>query len=600
MDVVNRDMAGLFPEELLAEVRGRNDIVDVVSSYVTLKRRGSKYWGLCPFHNEKTPSFSVSPDKQLYYCFGCHEGGSVFHFIMRMEHLTFAESVEYLAGRSGIAVTRTEDDAAYRERHRKKERLHEVNRLAARYYHTMLMSERGKPGRNYLQGRGIDEKTMVRFGLGFAPDAWNSLTDALKGQGCSVDELTEAGLIIRKKDAVYDYFRHRVIFPIIDAFGSVAGFGGRLIREGNPKYLNSPETAVFNKRRNLYGVSSLKRKKTVETAVVVEGYMDVIALSAGGIEGAVASLGTAFTREQARLLKRYAKSSAIAYDGDAAGQNAALKALEVFSMEGMPVRVVRMPEGLDPDDLVRVQGTDAFLKAVEHAQDPTDFRLDILKKRADLKVQKDRVAYAVEGAKVIASLIDPAEQDVYITRLQKETGFDKETLLRQVQSGRALGNIEKTTENRLGNYRNNKTSEAAERELLSCMAQSDACARLAEDMISLDDFSDEKHVEIARLLWYALENGEVVPDVAALLDALPDASLTAYAAQVFGTGDNSDKSGLEQTVKECCVRIRRQSIERKVKELQHQLSGSGTDREGRNEILSKIQKLNVEFQNLHN
>ncbi|MFZ5973935.1 MAG: DNA primase [Bacillota bacterium] len=597
--MVNHKMAGLFPEEVLAEVRSRSDIVDVVSAYVTLKRKGTKYWGLCPFHNEKTPSFSISPDKQFYYCFGCHTGGSVFHFIMNMEHLSFAESVEFLAARAGITVARTQEDAAYREKAKKKERLYEVNRLAARFYHSMLMDAHGDHAREYLKNRGVGEKTIQRFGLGFAPDARDTLAEALKTQGCSKDELMDAGLIVRNKDRPYDYFRNRVMFPIMDALGNVVGFGGRLMQEGQPKYLNSPETEVFNKRRNLYGISNLKRLKAAECAVVVEGYMDVIALSAKGVEGAVASLGTAFTREQARLLKRYAKSAAIAYDGDAAGQNAAQKALDVFAMEGLPVRVVRMPEGMDPDDLVSKQGADAFLQALGGAQEPADFRLDLIKARKDLRVQKGRVEYAIEGAKVVAQLGSPAEQAAYIMRLQKETGFDKDTLRRQVEMGGAIEHNEAAGKNRLGNYRNNKTSEAAERELLSCMVQSGDCARLAKQMLSLDDFSDERHLEIARLLWYALENVQSAPDVAALLDALPDEGLTAYAAEVFGSAEKpADQDSLKQNTKECCIRIRRQSIEKKVKELQHQFTVPGTGKETRKEILSQIQELNREFQSL--
>lgn len=591
-------MAGFFPDEVLAEVRGRNDIVDVVSGYVTLRRRGSKYWGLCPFHNEKTPSFSVSADKQFYYCFGCHAGGSVFHFVMNIEHLTFVESVEFLARRAGITVARTQEDGTYLERRKKAERLYEINRLTARYYHALLMGEQGEPAREYLEKRGIGKKTVQRFGLGYAPDRWDALEEALVKEGCNKQELAEAGLIARSGERTYDYFRGRVMFPIVDATGNVVGFGGRVIGDGRPKYLNSPETAVFNKRRNLYGVAALKRVKALECGVVVEGYMDVIALHAAGIEGVVASLGTAFTREQARLLKRYAKSAAIAYDGDAAGQNAAERALDVFAMESFPVRVVRMPQGADPDDLVRAQGREAFLDALANAQEPVDFRLDLIKAGKDLGMQKERVTYAIEGAKVIAQLENPAEQAACIARLQKETGFDRDTLRRQVQTGGAVEYIEESRKNRLGNYRNNKTSEAAEQEILRCMVQSDECVRLAKQMLCPDDFSDERNVEIARLLWYAPEGGQM--DVAALLDAMADQELAAYAAQVFGrVAGDADTGSLTTSARECAVRIRAQSIEKKVKELQHQFAGPGTGREEKKEILMKIQKLNLEFQNLH-
>ena len=594
-------MAGFFPEEVLAEVRGRNDIVDVVSGYVALKRKGSKYWGLCPFHNEKTPSFSVSADKQLYYCFGCHAGGSVFHFVMNMEHLTFAESVEFLAKRAGITVARTQEDEAYRKRKRKAERLHEINRLAARHFHAILTGDGGAPAREYLDRRGVGKQIIRRFGLGYAPDGWDALGEALAKEGCTKEELVEAGLVARSGERTYDTFRGRVMFPIVDAVGNVAGFGGRLLGDGQPKYLNSPETAVFNKRRNLYGVGELKRVKALECALVVEGYMDVLALSAAGIEGAVASLGTAFTREQARLLKRYAKTAAIAYDGDAAGQMAARRALDIFAMESFPVRVVRMPQGTDPDDLVREGGGEAFLQALHNAQEPVDFRLDLIKAEKDLEVQKDRVAYAVEASKVIARLENPAEQAACIARLQKETGFDRDTLRRQVQAGGAVEYIEEARKNRLGNYRNNKTSEAAEQELLRCMVQSGECVRQAKQILCPDDFSDERNVEIARLLWYEAEGGQAPADVAALLDALTDEELTAYAAQVFGGAvRDADPGSLNKSARECAIRIRAQSIDRKVKELQHQFAGPGTGKEAQKEILLQIQKLNLEFQNLQN
>jgi DNA primase len=587
-------MAGLFPEEVLAQVRNHSDIVDVVSNYVTLKRKGSKFWGLCPFHNEKTPSFSVSPDKQFYYCFGCHAGGSVFHFIMNAEHLTFAESVEFLADRAGIPVSRTEDSARYALKKKKKERLYEVNRLAARFYHAALTGEQGEAARKYLTGRGVDGRTARHFGLGYAPDAWDALQGALTGQGCTEDELVDAGLIVRTKGRTHDYFRDRVMFPILDAYGNVIAFGGRLMQDGQPKYLNSPDTGVFNKRRNLYGIAGLKKLKAVERAVLVEGYMDVIGLAAKDVTGAVASLGTAFTREQARLLKRYAKSAVIAYDGDAAGINAALKALDVFEMEALPVRVARMPEGLDPDDVVKSYGREGFERALEQALEPTDFRLDLIRAELDLKVQKDRTTYAVEGAKIVARLDNPAEQAVYIARLQKETGFDADTLQRQVKTGEAVGQNVPVTENRLGNYRNNKTSESAERELLRCMVQSDECASLARQMLSPDDFSQQRNLEIAKVLWYAPGGA------AAVLDAFEDAELSAYAAQVFGQdGPNSEES-LMRTARECCVRIRRQSIENKVRELQQQFSRPGTGREEQAEILRRIQELNAEFQNLQN
>ncbi len=285
-------MAGLYGEDIIAEVRSRNDIVDVISGYVTLKRKGTKYWGLCPFHGEKTPSFSVSPDKQLYYCFGCQSGGSVFNFIMNIENIGFAQSIEVLAERAGIHITKTESDVEYELKRKKKERIFEINRQSAKMYHAILMSQAGNGAREYLKKRGVGDSIIKRFGLGYSPVVCGSISKALLDDGFTEDELLDAAIISKSSERTYEYFRDRIMFPIINEKGNVVAFGGRLMRDGQPKYLNSPETDAFNKRQNLYGIAKLKQAKSIDYALLVEGYMDVIALSANGIGNAVASLGT--------------------------------------------------------------------------------------------------------------------------------------------------------------------------------------------------------------------------------------------------------------------------------------------------------------------
>jgi len=354
----------LYPEQIIEEVRLRNDIVEVVSGYVKLEKKGRSYWGLCPFHNEKTPSFSVEPNKQFFYCFGCNKGGSVIHFIMNIENLEFVEALKFLADRAGIALPETEDPQE-REKAEQRKVILEINRQAARFYFRSLAGKDGLKAQNYLKKRGLLAKTIKQFGLGYAPAEWDGLTRELLKQHFPADLLIKSGLSIRAKSGeLVDRFRDRIMFPIFDIRGNIVGFGGRVLDGSMPKYMNSPDTPVYNKSRELYGLN-YARMSPSKRLLIVEGYMDVISLHQAGIDFAVASLGTALTRMQAWILKKYSEEVIIAYDSDSAGQAATMRGLDILEETGCNVKVLILPEGKDPDEYIRIHGPDKFKNLID-------------------------------------------------------------------------------------------------------------------------------------------------------------------------------------------------------------------------------------------
>ena len=361
-----------FPPSWLDELRARADIVQIVGQYVQLKKNGRKYWGLCPFHGEKTASFSVDPEKQLFYCFGCKAGGSVIHFVMEIEHLPFPEAVKHLADQLHMPLPQMEADPDYQRRQTQRERLLACNRDAAHFFYETLFTPAGQPMLDYLKRRGVSDGVIRKFGLGAAPNSWDALTRAMQAKGYTTEELQMAGLIVIK-DAeeatadrparprrAFDMFRNRAIFPIIDQYGNVLAFGGRAIENVQPKYLNTSDTPIFNKRLGVYAANLLRKERHLERVVLVEGYMDVVSLTQFGVTGVCATLGTALTSEQAKLLKRFAPMVYLSYDGDSAGQHAILRGLDILEAEGIPARVLDFPDGLDPDEFIRRDGKEGF------------------------------------------------------------------------------------------------------------------------------------------------------------------------------------------------------------------------------------------------
>jgi len=423
-------MASRIPDAWLDELRSRVEIVDLVSDYVELKQKGRRFWGRCPFHGEKTPSFSVDSESQMYYCFGCHKGGTAINFVMEIERVEFMDAVRLLAERAHMTLPEREaapDAGAVREL---KDRIYAANVEAARFYHAMIWKLEGAEALNYLHKRGLDDAGIRRFGLGATGNGRDTLTVHLLNQGYTMEELVKAGLSGEKDGRRYDMFRNRAIFPIINPQGKVLGFGGRILGDGNPKYLNTSDTPVFNKRQGLYALNMAKKERGLKRLILVEGYMDVVSLRQQGIEGVVATLGTALTEEQARLTKRYAPEVWVCYDGDSAGQKAILRALDIFEEQDVPARVLDIPGGMDPDDYVKANGAEGF-EALRPMK-PSEYRMLRAADQVDLTTEDGRTQYAITCCNILKKVKNPVELENYLAKLTVQTGFDREVLLRQI------------------------------------------------------------------------------------------------------------------------------------------------------------------------
>ena len=433
-----------IPRAFIDELTQRADIVEVVNSYVPLTRKGANYWGLCPFHSEKTPSFSVSQDKQIYHCFGCGKGGGVLSFLMEMENLTFPEAIHLLADKMGMEVP--EEDSGDREWRHRRERLLELNKLAARFYYEQLSTPQGANVAEYIAKRRISKKFANRFGLGAAPDAWDTLTRAMTARGYEKRELLEAGLAVAGKNGgVYDKFRNRLMLPVIDLRGDVIGFTSRVMDGSAPKYLNTPETSIFKKRSILYGINYAKTSKR-ENIILVEGNIDVITLHQAGFDNAVATMGTALTEEHARLLSRYTKELVLCYDNDEAGKDATQRAIGILKNADFSVKVLQLPrrrneEGelvkQDADDFIKNQGPTAFEKLLNGSSNQVEYRLEVIQNKYDLSADDQRAAFLQEAAAMIATLPSPVEREIYGNRAAAAAGVSGETMAAEVAKTRA-------------------------------------------------------------------------------------------------------------------------------------------------------------------
>ena len=426
-----------FPQNFLDEVVSRSDIVDVVSSYVQLTRKGSNYFGLCPFHNEKTGSFSVSPDKQIYHCFGCKKGGGVINFIMEIENLSFPDAVRFLAKRANLQVPEEEHGEAQQRR----ARILALNKDAARFYHQQLLQPQGAAVAEYVLKRKISPATVRSFGLGASLDQWDALTLAMTRLGYTKAELLAAGLVVQNKNGgLYDKFRNRLMFPVIDVRGDVLGFGGRVLDKSEPKYMNTPETLVYSKRHTLYGIHLAKKTKR-SNMILCEGNIDVVMLHQAGFDNAVASMGTALTVEQTRLLSRYTKELILCYDNDGAGKIATQKALQILNNSEFSVKVLQLPRRLsdgeyvkqDPDDFIKYQGRDAFERLLNGSESGMDFRMTQLSGKYDLKDDQQRIEFCREAGALLSSLENPVEREVYTVRAAQTAGITPETMKLEVQ-----------------------------------------------------------------------------------------------------------------------------------------------------------------------
>jgi len=490
-----------IPEEVIEKIKEQNDIVDIISENVRLKKSGKNYMGLCPFHNDKSPSFSVSSEKQIYKCFSCGEAGNVLTFIMKYKKLTFLEAAKYLADKASIPLQIEGQENSRVSK--KKELIYKVNVDAARYYFANLQNV--KTAKEYFLKRGMKEDTIKRFGLGYAHDSWKGIINFLRTKGYKDDLLLEAGLISKneKTGNIYDRFRNRVIFPVFDVKGKVIGFGGRVLDDSKPKYLNSPETMIFQKGINLYGLNfAVKNGLQEEYVIIVEGYMDLIALHQYGITNAVASLGTALTVNQARLLKRYVSKVIISYDADLAGQTATLRGLEILRNAGFDVKVLTVPEGKDPDEFVRNNGKEAFLRLTKEALPLIEYKIKKVAEGINLKDGNDLVKYGGKFADILVDL-NPVEKDVYIKKISEETSIKEQALY-------DLLSQEMAKKQKEDNFMNKKEYTGtklyvepgylkAERALLKLMLKDEFHEEL-KSVINLGDFIIEPHNKIYSLI----------------------------------------------------------------------------------------------------
>ena len=551
-------MAGRFPTAWLDELYERADIVQVVSAYVPLKKNGSRYWGLCPFHHEKTPSFSVNAEQNLYYCFGCKAGGNVVQFVQEMERLSFREAVEHLARQLHMDIPETQEDPDYARRKSQRERLLNANREAAKWYHAQLWKPENARLLDYLHGRGLDDGTIRKFGLGAAPDQWDALTRALEEQGYTQEELGLAGLTVIKEKSRFDMFRNRAIFPIIDAQGEVLGFGGRAMGDVQPKYLNTSDTPVFNKRKGVYAANLLKKQRGLKRIILVEGYMDVVALVQHGVNGVVATLGTALTNEQARLLKRYCPEIWVSYDGDSAGQHAIVRALDIFEQEDISARVLFFPDNLDPDEFIRQRGLAAFqeLKPLRAAE----YLLRRAQEDLDLSDDEGRMEYAKRSAKILQKVREPVEMDRYLQMLTVQTGYSREVLQMQMGVQAPIAEARRASTGIRHPYRGNqlpKTYSEAEKELIALLISGFA----PEGSIQAEDFDTPYIRTIAEKLI-----GGSTP--AALLGMCESDEERSEISRLLVANTEINDENAAKMVSDCLNRIRLNRMQRQIGELQ--------------------------------
>ena len=428
-------------ENFMQDLRLKTDIYDVISTYVTLKKRGRTYVGLCPFHNEKTPSFTVYPDTQSFYCFGCGAGGDAIGFVKRIENLDYIDAVKALAQRAGIQMP---DDNSYDDSLAKKRRkILEINRESAKFFNSYMMSDAGRAGHNYFLNRGLSEKTIKRFGLGFAPDSWDGLLKHLKGLGFSISDMEAAGVIKKGQKGYYDIFRNRVMTPIIDVRGNVIAFGGRVLDDSKPKYINTGDTLVYKKTNELFALN-LAKDSGSETLILCEGYMDVIAMHQAGFTNAVAGCGTALTSEQVRLISRYANEVILAYDADEAGQKARDKAVNLFSQTDIKIKIPVLSGGKDPDEIIKNVGKERFKGMLEGASNEIEFSILSLKSKYNLNTTQGKIDFLNEAIKILVN-VSPIEQDLYISRLAEELGVEKQSIKTQFNDYRRKYSRRKTS-----------------------------------------------------------------------------------------------------------------------------------------------------------
>ena len=563
-----------YPEEVIEEIRMKNDIVDVVSGYVKLQKKGSSYFGLCPFHNEKSPSFSVSPGKQIYYCFGCGAGGNVISFVMQYENYTFQEAVKFLAQKAGIQLPEAEYSEETRKKENKRARLLQVNKEAATYFFHQLRSENGRAGWQYLKKRELSDETIRKFGLGFANMTSNDLVKFLKSKGYEDEVIRDAGLAtFDEKFGFHDKFWNRVMFPIQDINHRVIGFGGRVMGDGKPKYLNSPETPVFDKSRNLYGLN-IARTARKNQIILCEGYMDVITMHQAGFSQAVASLGTAFTEGQASLLKRYTDEVILSYDSDGAGVTAALRAISILKEAGMTGRVLNLEPYKDPDEFIKNCGQEAFQKRLDEAENTFFFEIRMLQKDYNMQDPESKTKFYREIARKLCGFSEEVERENYIQAVAQRYQISVENLRRLVLSYAMQTGYAQPVERPKSGIRKKNTAEEgvrrSQRLLLTWLTDMPSLYPKIKKFITPGDFTEELYRRVAEKLFDQLERKTMDP--AGIIGMFEEEEEQRMAAEVFSTKltQLSNRQEREKAFHDIVLAVKENSYEQ-------YLAGSGSD-----------------------
>ena len=594
-----------YSDDIIEEVRQKNDIVDVVSQYVRLTRRGSTYFGLCPFHNEKTPSFSVTPGKQMYYCFGCGAGGNVYNFIMEYENYTFGEALKHLADRAGVELPKIEYSREVREKAEQRAELLEINKQAAQYYYYQLRTEGGKIGYQYLSGRGLSEETMRKFGLGYSDKFGGGLYKFLKSKGYSGERLRESGLFnVDERHGMYDKFWNRVIFPIMDVNNRVIGFGGRVMGDGKPKYLNSPETKIFDKSRNLYGLN-IARTTRKKYLILCEGYMDVISMHQAGFTNAVASLGTALTSGHASLLKRYTQEVLLLYDSDEAGIRAALRGIPILRDAGVSSRVVNLKPYKDPDEFIKNMGAEAFEERLGQASDSFMFRVSIAESEFPMDEPQGQNRFFERCAELLLELKDELERNLYIEAIVKkyrgQYGVSAEDLRKRVNTLALKGTpAENRTQPKTSGGQNKKKKESAsdqaQKLMLTWLVTYPGIFDKVAQYLNAEDFIVPLYKEVAQMLFRQREEeGQVNP--AKLLNSFTDSEEQREVASLFNATIHLEtQQEQDRAFADTLLRIKAESLAEKNRNL------DPTDMAGLQQILrekKELEELGRKRQELH-
>ena len=564
-----------YSDDIIEEVRMRNDIVDIVSQYVKLTRRGSTYFGLCPFHNEKTPSFSVTPSKQMYYCFGCGAGGNVFNFVMEYENYTFGEALQHLADRAGVQLPKIEYSGEAKAKAERRAALLEINKQAAGYFYYQLRRESGAQAHAYLTGRGLTDETILHFGLGFAGQGGGELYQYLKKEGYSDQILKETGLFKMDERGVYDKFWNRVMFPIMDVNNRVIGFGGRVMGDAKPKYLNSPETKIFDKSRNLFGLNYAKRGKR-NNMILCEGYMDVIALHQAGFTNAVASLGTAFTEQQANLIRRYTDEVLLTYDSDGAGVKAAMRAIPMLRRAGITGKVIHMEPYKDPDEFIKNLGADEFEKRIEEAQNSFFFEIEVTKRNYSMSDPDQKTKFIHEIARKLLVFEDKIQRNNYLEAVAARYNIKTEDLQQLVvRYGNQMPSgyeevMEERQQERLRKGRKKESREGISysyRLLLSWLIEEPQLFRQISQWIKPEDFEEGLYRTVAKELYEQMEKDELEP--ARIIGHFTEVEEQNKVASMFQTSFGSEIQAEEKkkAITDLILKIKEHSLERQAGEV---------------------------------